>query len=76
MTQKSVTFKFDMSNQNDALIYFFLAKLDTDKVKVSCKLKELILHHINENPDLKTLLLNSYYQLSENRQMAFEDISI
>lgn len=74
MTKKSTTFKFDMSNQNDILVYYYLTKLDTDKISIPSKLKELILNHINENHDIKKALLNSYNQLSESSQITFKDL--
>ena len=71
MSKKNITFNFDISNQNDILVYYYLTKLDTDQVKISCKLKEIILEHINEDDNLKTLLLDAYHNLSESSQLSF-----
>ena len=30
MSKKNITFNFDMSNQNDILVYYYLTKLDTE----------------------------------------------
>lgn len=56
MSKKSVTLNFDMNNENDILVYFYLVKLVTNQVNVSSKIKEMILDYINKDDNLKTLV--------------------
>ena len=56
MSKKSVTLNFDMNNENDILVYFYLVKLVTNQVNVSSEIKEIILDYINKDDNLKTLV--------------------
>nr|DAF86612.1 MAG TPA: hypothetical protein [Siphoviridae sp. ctcx61] len=56
MSKKSVTLNFDMNNENDILVYFYLVKLVTNQVNVSSEIKEMILDYINKDDNLKTLV--------------------